>query len=153
MVRSLSLIALFTIGITNIQASEESKKSAAQESAPQQPELDALSSHYVFTTDPLEYEKFLNARVAVGSEDYFAERDRVLDSVKGQPANKENIVLLYRTMNPFGYHLHLAAQEDMLLKEGKDAASAGAIAEQMIHDRITHDTLITQRPNIIVKKE
>lgn len=55
-----------------------------------QRKLDALSSHYVFTTDPLEYEKFLNARVAVGSEEYFAERDRVLDSVKGQPANKEN---------------------------------------------------------------
>lgn len=56
-------------------------------------------------------------------------------------------------MNPFGYAVHVAAQEEMLLKEGKDVASAKKIAEQMIHDRITQDTLITQRPNIIVKQE
>lgn len=161
--RLLGLIALCVVGVTNIQASEESKQPAAQDNPSKlsAAELNKLCSMYKFTTDTATWERFLEANPVKGTEEYFLKRRRVINSLKGKPATKENVVAFFKVIKPpyeyelyaikVGVHGNLITDEERtLLSQGKKIRDPN---ERLDHF-IAEVNLTTHRPkSIIVEKK
>ena len=83
----------------------------------------ALKVRYMFSSNEADYDLFLQARPAVGSGDYFANRERVLNSVKGKEATSERIIEVYKAMDSFKYDFVQASKQ----REGFSPAQVDAL--------------------------
>lgn len=66
---------------------------------------------YVFSSNEKDYDLFLQEHTAVGSGDYFANRERVLNSVKGKEATADRIIEIFKAMDSFKYDFIQASKQ------------------------------------------